>query len=247
MTSPAAPSTQSSTLRLARIAAGLLFTAVLGVFRPASAAPTDYSNDPLNPSVVNINSLGQFVFEGHVGTGFNVADYITINVPQGLAITSINLNYYDSTDDRGFVAVQPGTQFTAVPNTTNGTLPGSVAFNHFGWRGLCSTSYGSLRPTPASANNNCIDGTNTTPVTTATNTNLFTNLLAGSPRIDSSGVLAAGDYSFWIQQPSGDSFYTFTVQTGAAPAPGPLPLAGAVGAFGWSRRLRRRLSNHQSA
>lgn len=35
----------------------------------------------------------------------------------------------------------------------------------------------------------------------------------------------------------------FAIATTTAPVPGPLPLFGAAAAFGWSRQLRRRISN----
>lgn len=220
---------------------------------PASAGsgPTNYSENPLAPSVVTIDSLGKFVFDGHiVGTQgvcdptIGCKDYITINVPSGSVITRINLDQYNSTDDRAFIGVQAGTTFTANPSTGVGML----GYNHFGWRGLCATSYGALRPVPASSSNNCIDSGNTTPQSTPTNTNLFSNVYVngsgntGPSSPTFSGTLPAGDYTFWIQQVTGDSYYTFTVQT-TVPTPGPLPALGAMAAFGWTRRLRRRVSS----
>jgi len=242
-------------------AAALLFVAGLATAKPAAAAPTDYSNDPLNPSVVSLNGLGQFIFDGHVGgtssggvctptSGWSCYDYITVNVPSGFAITGINLTNYDSTDDRAFVGVQAGSQFTASLTTGSGML----GYNHFGWRGLCSANYGSLRPNPASGSNNCIDSANTTPLPTALNTNLLTNVYVNNPPLNTgpssptfSSPLGAGAYTFLIQQVSGDSLYTFTVQTSPTAAPGPLPVLGAGAAFGFSRRLRRRLRSPQQS
>lgn len=226
------------------LASALLALAAGAGIRPAAAAPVDYSNDPLAPSQVSIDAFGKYLFDGHVGgtgntasctpiTGWSCADYITISVPEGLAVSSINLDFYNSTDDRAFIAVQAGNQFTANLATGVGTL----AYNHFGWRGLCATTYGALRPTAASANYNCTNGTDTNPQTTPASTNLFSNVLSGSPKLGS--PLPAGDYTFWIQQVSGDSEYRFTVSTINVPAP--LPLLGGAAAYGWSRRLRRRL------
>jgi hypothetical protein len=227
-----------------------LVGAAVALPREAAAAPVDYSDDPLNPSVVSIDAFGKFLFDGHVGgtgstasctpiSGWSCADYITVTVPEGLAINSINLDFYNSTDDRAFIAVQAGNQWTA--NQTTGV--GSLAYNHFGWRGLCATTYGALRPSAPSANYNCTNGTDTNPLTTPTSTNLFTNVLTGSPKLGA--PLAAGNYTFWIQQVSGDSEYRFTVSTINVPAP--LPLLGAGAAFGWSRRLRRRLRSSSLA
>jgi hypothetical protein len=199
---------------------------------------------------VTANSLGQYIFEGRVAGNYanpnastkclnetnptiNCADYITINIPSGFAISGINLDFYDAVDERAFIAFQGGNQFTAGFTGT-----GLLAYNHFGWRGLCATNYGSLRPS-ANASNNCIDASNTTPVTSSTTSNLLTNVYTASPASPVPGNLGSGDYTFLIQQISGDSSYQFTVQS--AQVPGPLPVIGAAAAFGWSRRLRLRL------
>lgn len=237
-----------------------LFGAAVALPREAAAAPVDYSDNPLSPTVVSIDAFGKFLFDGHVaGTGttasctpispWSCADYITITVPEGLAINNINLDFYNSTDDRAFIAVQAGNQWTA--NQTTGA--GSLFYNHFGWRGQCATTYGALRlastntPTPPSTTYNCTNGTDTEPRTTPISTNLFTNVYTAtnnsSPR--PAGPLGAGTYTFWIQQVSGDSEYTFTLSTINVPAP--LPLLGAGAAFGWSRRLRRRLRSSSLA
>ena len=219
---------------------------VLAAQQPvATAAITNYSDDKTAPTQVFADALGRYIFDGQVaGTGLNTTscassvppvncvDYITINLPTGIAISSINLDYYDSTDDRAFIGFQQGSQFTA----NQATGAGMLAYNHFGWRGLCATTYGSLRLPSAGAVNNCTNGTTTDPVSTPTTTNLLTNLNANSP---TPGSLGSGDYTFWMQQVSGDSRYTFTVQS--YEVPGPLPVVGAAAAFGWSRRLRRRL------
>lgn len=226
--------------------AGLALQA--GVVLPAKAV--NYSNDPMAPTPIQRDAFGRYVFSGQVaGNGLNTntcgtaappvncRDFVTINVPRFLEITKINLDYYNSTDDRAFVAVQAGSTY-AGDLTVGGIAP--LAFNHFGFRGLCATNYGALRPSAASFNYNCTNGTDTDPVSTPASTDLFTNVLAssGSPVISS--PLATGDYTFWIQQVSGDSEYRFTVST--ASVPGPLPLLGASGALGWARRLRRRIN-----
>jgi hypothetical protein len=236
------------------VTATALVALALAAQQPAAtAAPTNYSNNKNAPTQVFADVLGSYIFDGKVaGSGLNTTtcasssppvncvDYITINVPAGFSISRINLDYYDSTDDRAFIGFQSGNQFTA----NQATGAGMLAYNHFGWRGLCSTSYGTLRlditnnPIPPISTYNCTNGTNTEPVSTPTTTNLLTNLNANSPI---PGILGPGDYTFWIQQVSGDSRYTFTVQS-VQQTPGPLPVVGAAAAFGWSRRLRRRLS-----
>jgi hypothetical protein len=226
-----------------------LATAAVAVLPGAPAQAVDYSNDPLNPSLVTPNGLGQYIFEGRVdGPGptassctpaYNCFDYVTITIPSGMQVTEIILDSYNSTDDRAFVAIQAGNQFTATVAANR--LPGALAYNHFGWRGLCATTYGALRPIPASANNNCILGDNVTPVTGQL-TDLFDSVLPGSTKLPTS--LPPGDYTFWIQQVSGDSEYRFLVTSSV---PGPLPLLGAAAGFGFSRRLRRRVKQGQGA
>ena len=225
----------------------IVFRASLGlavVTATAAAQATDYSDDPLNPTEIFANSSGNFTFSvNQAGVGGanpctigNCKDYVFFNVPTGRVFTGLRMDFYNSTDDRAFVALQSGSQFTAVPNFSTGALPGALAFNHNGWRGLCAVSYGALRPIPQSANNNCIQADNITPVP-GRPTDLFSQVLATSPKV--TGPLPAGAYSLWTQQASGSSEYTLTATTSAVP--GPLPVAGALGAFAWSRRLRRRL------
>jgi hypothetical protein len=251
------------------VAATALAALAVAAQQPAAtAAPTDYSNNPSAPTPVTANSLGAYIFEGQVkhyagsvptaninsaqclsatnvpNPPYNCADYITINIPSGFVISRINLDYYNSADDRAFIGFQSGAQF----NTTTGFVGTDLlAYNHFGWRGLCATTYGPLRLPAAGAANNCTNGTNTDPVSTPTTTNLLTNVNAGAnppnpnnPASPVPGYLGSGDYTFWIQQVSGDSGYQFTVQS-VQQTPAPLPVIGAAAAFGWSRRLRRRL------
>ena len=51
------------------------------------------------------------------------AQYVSFTVPVGYVFTALELVDYNSTDDRGFVALQAGNQWTAVPNTTTGLRP----------------------------------------------------------------------------------------------------------------------------
>jgi hypothetical protein len=217
-----------------------------------SAKAANYSDDPTKPTDVRLDRANRrFTFSGHVaGTGLNTTtcgtaappincrDFVKITVPRFWQVTKINLDYYNAVDDRAFVAIQAGDTY-AGDLSTGGTSP--LAYNHFGWRGLCATSYGALRPTAPSANYNCTNGTDTDPVSTPISTDLFTNVYIGAPA--NSPVIGAplgeGDYTFWIQQVTGDSEYTFTAT--AEYVPGPLPVLGAAGALGWSRRLRRRI------
>jgi len=207
-----------------------------------AAQATDYSDNPLIPSEIFADASGNFTFTVNQAgannvciSGSNCKDYVFFNVPTGRTFTGLTMDFYNSTDDRAFVALQAGSQFTAVP--VGATLPGALAYNHNGWRGLCAVSYGPLRPVSYNPAYNCMDNT-LTPVP-GRPTDLFTTVLSGSPSV--TAPLPAGAYVLWTQQVSGISEYTLTATTAALPVPGPLPLMGALGAFGWSRRLRRRI------
>ena len=226
-----------------------LFATTLLVAAGSAHAATDYSDNPLAPTPVTIGKDGTFEFEVKQSgagaptfacvAGKNCKDYVTFNVPTGHVLNGFKLKSYDSTDNRAFVAIQAGTQFTATPS--GGTLPGALAFNHLGWRGLCAQSYGSLRPTGAELTGaNCLQADNVTPVVGANTDLLKAPSIGGSPL--AVGFLPAGDYSVWLQQVSGVSEYTFI---GTTAVPGPLPAVGAVVGLAWSRRLRRRLQAGQ--
>jgi hypothetical protein len=134
-----------------------------------------------------------------------------------------------------------GLQFTATQ--VGQTLPGALAYNHAGWRGLCAQTYGALRPSPSSASNNCIQADNTTPVPGTIVDLLATSSIGGSPA--ALGSLPSGYYSIWFQQVSGTSQYTVVASTRSVP--GPLPVLGAAAGFGFTRRLRRRVKQGQAA
>ncbi len=225
----------------ALVASALLVTAGAG----AAQAAIDYSDDPLAPTPVTIGSDGTFEIEvkqeglaGACVAGKNCKDYVTFSVPAGRVLNGLKLRSYDSSDNRVFAAIQAGVQFTAVPSGT--TLPGALAYNHAGWRGICAESYGPSRPTGTEISllNNCIQADNITPVVGA-NTNLFkANSIAAGPL--AVGFLPAGDYTVWLQQVSGISEYTFV---GTTAVPGPLPAAGALAGLAMARRLRRQLKS----
>jgi hypothetical protein len=57
--------------------------------------------------------------------------------------------------------------------------------------------------------------------------------------LSSLGITATGLIGAWTIDGTSE---TINVYIGQAPAPGPLPLFGAAAAFGWSRRLRKRIA-----
>ena len=158
------------------------------------------------------------------------AQYVSFTVPVGYVFTSLELVDYNSADDRGFVALQAGDKWTAVPNTTTGALPGALAYHHFGsgagtFGSLCSQSYtGGTTPVGVCA---------TDPVA---NSDLFTRSIGGPI----AGPLSAGSYTLWLQQTAATPV-GFTFRATSTAVPSPLPLLGLGAGLGVSRRLRQRI------
>lgn len=221
-----APSLSVVFAALGAVATSVLTTA------PAHAA---FSTDKNNPTVLSFLAEG-ITISGTVNQPVGPAvggvspdaQYVTFTVPSGYVFTGLTLTDYSSTDQRGFVALQPGSQWTSSP--ASGGLPGSLAFAHFGTgnagnRPVCALSYaGSTAiPTGASA---CVSNA-------AANSDLFSRNLSNSIV----SAQPAGPYSIWIQQ-TAPAPVNFSFQARFSPVPGPLPLLGAAAAFSKIRRLR---------
>ena len=76
----------------------------------------DLSNNQAEPTPLML-ALGTNSVVGTVGTGDN-QDWITVNVPSGLTLSSLVLASYNSSDSQGFLGVQRGTSFVGNPETT---------------------------------------------------------------------------------------------------------------------------------
>ena len=194
------------------------------------ASQAAYSHNPLAPTKLTgsptVTIQGTTTPGTVTGGVSDKSEYVTFRVPYGKVFTGLNLTSYTSTDDRSFVALMPGKQWTAVP--ASGALPGALAFSHFGTRGVCSLFYGNLAPSGA---NNCV----TNP---AGQSNLFVKSLTGPL----AAPLKSGDYSVWIQNTGlEETAYVFGAQFESVKAPGPLPILGAAAGLGFSRRLRQRI------
>ena len=194
------------------------------------ASQAAYSHNPLAPTKLTgsptVTIQGTTTPGTVTGGVSDKSEYVTFRVPYGKVFTGLNLTSYTSTDDRSFVALMPGKQWTAVP--ASGALPGALAFSHFGTRGVCSLFYGNLAPSGA---NNCV----TNP---AGQSNLFVKSLTGPL----AAPLKSGDYSVWIQNTGlEETAYVFEAQFESVKAPGPLPILGAAAGLGFSRRLRQRI------
>jgi hypothetical protein len=223
-----APSLSVVFAALGAVATSALTTA------PAQAA---YSTDKNNPSVLSFLAEGISIMGtvsqpgGPSATVAGVspnAQYVTFTVPDGYAFSGLVLTDYSSTDQRGFVALQAGSQWTSVPASP--ALPGSLAFAHFGTgnsgtRPVCALSYAGSTATPTGSSA-CVSDA-------AANSDLFSRNIANT-FLQS---LPAGPYTLWIQQ-TNVAPVNFTFQARFSPVPGPLPLLGAAAAFSKIRRLR---------
>jgi hypothetical protein len=214
-------------------ALGVLSTSVLTT-APAQAA---FSMDKNNPTVLSFLESGISIMgtvsqpagpSATVGGVSPDAQYVTFTVPDGYAFSRLILTDYSSTDQRGFIALQAGSQWTSVP--ASGALPGALAYAHFGTgnsgtRPVCALSYAGSTATPTGSQACAIDA--------ATSSDLFSRNL-GNTVLQS---LPAGPYTLWIQQ-TNVAPVSFTFQAQFSAVPGPLPVLGAAAAFSKIRRLR---------
>jgi len=202
------------------------------------ASQAAYSNNAAAPTVLTgfptVTIADTLPGGGNNNNGVNsLSQYVTFTVPTGFTLQHLYLTKYGSADDRAFVALMPGSTWTASPNLTNGSLPGAIAYHHPGTGSpngspngaLCAQQYLNRVPT---GTDNCV------------NNPLGQSDLLTKSLIAPVGRLQAGTYSMWIQQTSNQSVvYEFQAQF--APVPAPLPLLGAAAGWGLSRRLRQRI------
>jgi hypothetical protein len=86
----------------------------------------DLSGDRLNPTSLSL-ALGSNTVTATSVSGD--LEYLTINIPAGLQLTTAILSSYLSDDDRSFMAIQSGNVFTEPPAANIANLLGWV---HFG-------------------------------------------------------------------------------------------------------------------
>ncbi|HTQ38590.1 MAG TPA: PEP-CTERM sorting domain-containing protein [Pirellulales bacterium] len=156
---------------------------------------------------------------GSVGPG-NSADWIAITVPAGLQLSSDVLAVYTSTDSQGFTGFQAGSAFVGNPETTASAYEG---YTHFG----TSVTNGSL------------------PVQNLAGADLLPIMANPADAPGSQGFtppLAAGTYTFLIQQLGAATSYEFDFGASAVPEPAALGLLGLGGiglaAAAYKRRSR---------
>lgn len=208
---------------------------------PAHAAFSTDKNNPTAlsffPSGITISGTVNQPIGPAVGGVSPDAQYVTFTVPRRYEFIGLTLTGYSSDDQRGFVALQSGSQWTSVPS--GGGLPGALTYNHFGTgntglRPVCALSYAGSTATPSGASA-CVSNA-------AANSDLFSRNLPNSIV----SAQPAGSYTLWIQQ-TAPAPVSYTFQANFQPVPGPLPVLGAAAGFGFSRRLRRRLKQGQGA
>jgi hypothetical protein len=204
----------------------------------------DFSNDNLNPSLLNFNANGKLTFKGSTYCGNDTAaltptstacplgsttapnyrmDIIGFTVPMGMTMTSLILDSAESTtaDNEGFIAIARGNtigiEYGVRPNY--GPPSDWILYNH----------YGNNSPVPIGADFLDAAFTGTGPT-------------QGSlPALPALGALSPGSYTLFLQQ-TGTPKITYQF-TGTLAAPAPLPLLGLASAFGATRRLRAKIKS----
>lgn len=166
----------------------------------------DLSNDRLNPTLL-VAGLGVNTLTGMTVTlpppvGRDF-DYVTVTIPAGLQLDSLVLAAYVG-DDLTFIGMQAGTPFTIPPTDP----PATILAQLLGW----------VHFTPG------LIGTDLFPIMAAQT--------VPAPVIGFTAPLPSGDYSFWIQETSGNlvtyslAFNVSVAGTPAVPEPSSLALAG---------------------
>lgn len=163
-------------------------------------------------------SVGTNSVISSVGTGVGTQNWITIHIPTGLQLSQYVLASYTSTDGQGFTGFGSGTTFTASTISANSYL----GYSHFG----------------TNATNNGV------PVANLVGSDLLPLMANNAPTGTSPGAqgftipLAAGDYTFLIQQLGAATSYQFDFNVTAAPEPGGIVLVIGAGLVGLRRRRR---------
>ena len=171
----------------------------------------DLSNNQAAPTPLTLSS-GVNPVIGTTQAGDQ--DWIALTVPAGFALSSDVLAAYQSTDSQGFTGFQPGSAFVGNPETTPSAYTG---YSHYG----TLATNGSLAP----AN---LLGVNLLPI--------MANPAADPGALGFTPPLAAGTYTFLIQQTGAATSYEFDFGVTAVPEPGSLCLIG----LGGVAMLRRR-------
>jgi hypothetical protein len=163
----------------------------------------DLSNSQSAPTPLTL-SAGTNSIIGSVGTG-DTADWVTLTIPAGMQLSSDVLAAYSSTDAQGFTGFQAGSSFVGNPETTASAYLG---YAHFG--------------TGASNNGAATNllGHDLLPI--------MANPLTSPGAQGFTDPLAAGKYTFLIQQLGAATNYQFDFGVTAVPEPACLGLLALV-------------------
>jgi len=96
----------------------------------------DFSDDPANPSVVNLAAGDTVVVSTQEGDPNRDYDYVTFVVPTGHELTSLTLSGFEDYDpgtvNGSFLGLQAGSEFTELPASPNpANLLGGVIYSEF--------------------------------------------------------------------------------------------------------------------
>jgi hypothetical protein len=164
---------------------GLSVPAAQAVTTWSESTNGDLSNNQSSPSAVTLASGTNSVI-GTVGGG-DLQDWIRINIPAGLQLSTFVLKSYQSGDAQGFTGVQAGTAFVGDPENDPTSYLG---YAHFG----TGATNGSL------------------PTTNLVGADLLPIMGNKSIAFGSKGFtppLASGNYVFLIQQLGASTSYQF--------------------------------------
>jgi hypothetical protein len=112
------------------VLAGILLAAMNGASRGADYSETvsgDLSNDRLSPTVLSLGA-GANGIAGTVVLGDR--DFFVASVPEGMLLTKITLDTYQSVNTKAFIGMQAGSAFTVDPESPDPTL--LLGYTHFG-------------------------------------------------------------------------------------------------------------------
>ncbi len=145
-------------------------------------------------------------------------DYITFTIPAGMAVTSMTLSSFVSTDDRIFLALTAGTS-SIDPATANSNLGGMLGYTH-----------------PGTANTTALLGTE-----------ILDDLAAGAGAAGFSTPLSPGNYTLWIQQTNPQNVdYGFDLTAVPEPADAAWAVAALLAGTAAFRHHQRRSASRKS-
>ncbi|HZZ29119.1 MAG TPA: PEP-CTERM sorting domain-containing protein [Pirellulales bacterium] len=179
---------------------------------------TDLSNNQAAPTSFSLTS-GTNPVIGNVGAAVgDMQDWIAVSVPSGFQLSSLILHSYISNDVQGFTGFQAGSAFSGNPQTAPSAYEG---YTHFG----------------TAAQNGVLAAVN------LVGQDLLPVMANPADAPGSQGFtppLAAGTYTFLVQQSGASTSYEFDFGVTAVPEPASLGLMGLAGAALLAVAFRRR-------